>query len=80
MHLQLYSESAVNAAIQHLRRLPHKDHFDAGTILLAIFYEFLTASLLVMVVLIVTVDKVSKLKNIAPVVLGFSVTVGNLAT
>ena len=78
--LQLYSESAVNSAIQHVRRLPGKHEIDAGTVMLAIFYEFLTSSLLVLAVLNVAVDKASKLKHVSPFILGLSVVVGNLAT
>ena len=78
--LQLYSKSAVNSAVQHLQHLPSKHDFDAGTIMLAVFYEFLATSLLVMAVLNVAVDKASKLKNVSPIILGFSVTVGNMAT
>ena len=70
----------MNSAIQHLQHLPSKHGFDAGTIMLAIFYEFLTTSLLVTAVLNVAVDKASKLKTVSPIILGFSVTVGNIAT
>ena len=71
----------MNSAVQHLSPLPSKKHdIDAATIMLAMFYEFLATSLLVMTVLNVAVDKSSKLKNVSPVILGFSVVVGNLAT
>lgn len=71
----------MNAAVQHLHQLPGRDDdIDASTVLIAIFFKFLAASLLVMAVLIIAVDKASKLKNVAPVVLGFAVTAGTLAT
>ena len=70
----------MNCAVQRVRHLPGKHGFDAGTIMLAIFYEFLTSSLLVLAVLNVAVDKASKLKHVSPFILGLSVVVGNLAT
>lgn len=70
----------MNSAVQNISSLPSNNDIDAGTIMLAMFYEFLATSLLVMVVLNVAVDKASKLKNVSPVILGFSVTVGNIAT
>ena len=79
---QLYSERAVNSAVQRLSPLPanmEKNDIDTGTIMLAIFYEFLAASLLVTAVLNIAIDKSSKLKNVSPVILGLSVAVGNLA-
>lgn len=76
---QLYSEGATNLAVQHLNHLPGKDEIDASTVMIAIFYEFLATSLLVMAVLTTAVDKASKLKNASPVILGFSVAVGVLA-
>jgi len=49
-------------------------------VLLAILYEALTAALLVLVVLSAAVDKASKSRNAAAIILGFSVVVGILAT
>ena len=67
--------------MQHLHQLPGRDDdIDASTVLIAIFYKFLAASLLIMAVLITVIDKASKLKNVAPVILGFAVTAGTLAT
>ena len=77
---QLYSEGTINAAVHHLHSLPAKDDIDAATVLLAILYEALTTSVLVLVALHAAIDKGSKVKPAAPVVLGFSVTVGILAT
>ena len=71
----------MNAAVQHLHQLPGRDDdIDASTVLIAILYKFLAASLLIMAVLITVIDKASKLKNVAPVILGFAVTAGTLAT
>ena len=66
--------------MHHLRHLPGKDDIDTETVLLAVLYESLTSSLLVIVVLNSVIDKASKSKVVASLVLGLSVTVGILAT